>query len=394
MTNAALQKKTLVISSWAPPMKGASPHFFYNLFSHFDPATYALFTDHTATNETLEHPRLPCSYFYFNDPSTIPLSSTSTSKLIRILAKVLFFFVAVRTGLHIIRTERIELLLATSDNGRALLLTFVLSLLSQRPYVLYFLDLYRWNQLGMVWSLFAHVFEPVLFRYAKTIFVMGDGHRALYEQKYGTRFSYTVIRNCPLPSAPHIRKERSGPPYTILYSGNVYWPQEQAIRNLIQAVTTIELDVRILLYTPRHLSRFEAEFKDTSRVQFCSASQEAMADIQNNADILFLPLSFNTEAREVIEMAVPGKTAEYLMAGRPILVHAPPYAFLSTYAKEKQFAHVVDTADIEMLQAGIRRLILDTDYARKLTANARTLFKEEYDDTKNAVRLKERIDWI
>lgn len=373
-----LAHKTLVVSSWAPPMAGASPHFFYTLFSNFDPTSYGIFTDRRASNKGLAHPRLPGPYYYFDT------QATSSFFIVRVFKKVRSFIRAVRDGLRIIRTERYTLLLGTADKGDGLLLMFVLSILSRTPYVLYFLDLYRWNHFGGIRVTVAHFFEPVLFRCARAIFVMGDGHKRFYERKYGNRFKYTVIRNCSLDVGPHTSLPRTEKPYVILYGGGIYWAQERAVRNLIRAVTDIDLPVELWLYTPRELKRFEAEHKDNPRIVFRSASQEAMADIQDDANILFLPLSFNTPSPEVIEMATPGKTVEYLVAERPILVHAPPYAFLTQYAKEKGFAHVVDTEDSNELQDGIRKILLDSSYAKELVSHARTLYRDEYNLNANA----------
>lgn len=394
MTKYPLTKKTLVISSWAPPMKGASPRFFYNIFSQLDPVSFIIFTDHKARNAETEHKRLECLYFYFNDPATTPLPLQSTSMVIRTAAKFLSFCTAVATGLYIIRSQKIELLLGTADNGRALILTFVLSILSRRPYVLYFLDLYRWNQLGVIWDLWANIFEPILFQYAKSIFVMGEGHQKFYERKYKRRFPYVIIRNCPQAALTPKRTKNKSAPYTILYSGNIYWPQERAIRNLIRAITKTPIDVRLLLYTPQRLARFESEYEHNPRIVFSSASWPEIAATQSGVDIVFLPLSFNTKTPEVIEMAIPGKTAEYLASGTPILVHAPPYAFLTTYANEKKFAHVVASEEISELERGISILLFDTSYARELTVNAKKLLKQEYDVLENALRLKEAIDQL
>ena len=383
-----LAKKTLIISSFAPPMKGASPHFLYTLFSNFDASSYGIYTDQRASDETLAHPRLVGPYYYF------ATRVAGGFFLTRAYRRARAFIRAVREGLRIIREEQYTLLLGTADRGEGLILMYVLSWLSRTPYALYFLDLYRWNHFGGVWDIIARFFEPVLFRGARAIVVMGDGHKAFYERRYGTRFSYTVVRNCALPPRTRVHTPRVEAPYVIMYSGGMYWPQERAIRNLITAVTDIDLPVELWLYTPSGLARFEAEFKDNPRIVFRSAPQEAMADIQDDATILFLPLSFNTPSPEVIEMATPGKTVEYLIAERPILVHAPPYAFISRYAKEKGFAHVVDTEVSKDLQDGIRRIIQDTAYATQLVSRARELYTLEYNLVANAQAFATRIAQI
>jgi hypothetical protein len=73
---------------------------------------------------------------------------------------------------------------------------------------------------------------------------------------------------------------------------------------------------------------------------------------QRAAGVLFLPLAFNAK-REVVSTASPSKMPEYLAAERPILVHAPPFSYVVRYAREHQFAEVVDAADEDAIAHAI-----------------------------------------
>lgn len=368
MTDIPLSRKPLVVSSWAPPAPGASPEFFYNLFSQFDPSTFAIFTSAIWAASTTHTPRLSCSHI------SQGVDSSFIEKIFR--------------GLRAIREAKIDVILGIADKGPALFLTFFLSLLSRKPYAVYLLDLYRWNNFGKLWGMLAHVFEPILFTHASVIFVMGDGHREFYEHKYGDRFSYTVIRNCPLPVATSHVVKKPGSPRTIVYTGSIYWAQEQSIRNLITAISTMNgLDVRFDLYTTRGVERFKKEFANNPRVSFHQSAHDEMSSIQSMADILFIPLAWRTPAPEVIEMATPGKTAEYLQSGRPILVHAPPESFLARYAKETGFGAVVDEESLDLLQSAVHKLLTDTAFSTKCSERALSLYYREYDLRENAERM-------
>ncbi len=394
-------KKMLVVSSFALPAPGASPHFLYNLFSQFSEDSYAIFTDSKNMNPEFTHPKLPCQYFLFDEKTNAIrwFKKDSPWKVVRVAKKMASFFSALRKGRKIIRREKIDLLMGTADNGRALLLAFLLSRISGTPYTLYFLDLYRWNNFGGLQDAAAAIFEPMLFSGAKKIFVMGGGHERLYRKKYGTRYCYEIITNCPIVSetAP-TKKPRPTVPksyFEILYTGNIYWPQERSIRNVIKAVSSMDdLDVRVSIYAPRPLEALQAEFAHNPKVSFRSAPQKDMPEIQANADILFLPLSWNTPRTEVVEMAIPGKTAEYLSSGKPILVHAPPRAYLSIYAHENNFAHVIDEEDIGLLQEGIRKLLTDKERVRQIVENARKTLDRDFDIYKNARSMKDALDKI
>lgn len=386
-------KKVLIISSWAPPGLGASPHFLFNLLSNFDKDSFILYTDKNNADPTLKGQKLLCKYFFFENRNN---NLNNKSKVRRITTRAINFFLTIKNGLEIIKNEQIEVLLGTADKGWALFSTFALSKISKKPYAVYLLDLYRWNNFGLLGDILASLFEPILFRNAKKIFVMGEGHRKFYEKKYGAKYTYEIITNCPqVYSGQNIKKHNPSTPYKILYTGNIYWPQEKSIRNLIEAVSQMDdLNVCVSLYTPKLMKVFQAEYSKNPKVEFHSATQKEMANIQANADILFIPLSWGTPRIGVIEMAIPGKTAEYLISGRPILVYAPPYAFLAEYADKYQFARVVDKEEIGFLKEGIRDILTNPHYSETLACNAKALFKKEYDLLTNAQKLKQYVDKI
>ncbi len=95
-----------------------------------------------------------------------------------------------------------------------------------------------------------------------------------------------------------------------------------------------------------------------------------MSEIQRSADILFVPLSFKTKYPLVINTSSPGKTYEYLVSGRPILIHAPRSSYLAKYAKKQNFALVVDEENIEKLKEAIKKLIYDKLLVNQLVENA------------------------
>ena len=78
-----------------------------------------------------------------------------------------------------------------------------------------------------------------------------------------------------------------------------------------------------------------------------------MPGIQRNADILFLPLAFNSPYPEIIKTSSPGEIGEYLAGKKPILVHAPSDSFISWYFRKYNCGCVVDDDDSEKLAAAI-----------------------------------------
>jgi len=400
-----LNKKILIVSSWAPPAIGG-PQSLYNLFSNIDKNSYAILTNSVNISEKAKQTGsyLSCLYFFYDKQKT-PLWFVPNSKapiLIKIAKKITLgvftlyrIMQMIRIGLRVIHDQKIDRLMGISDVGPSLILTFILSKFSRKPYTLYLYDLYKGNNLPRPWKLISNFFEPILFRGAKTVVVTNEGTRQYYQSIYSDLIKFDVIHNSVFAENYENVQMSYNPksPYTIVFTGHIYWPQERSVRNLITAVSEInDIDVKLLLYVPSPPQDLVETYKNHPKIKFDVAPQSEMPRIQSGADILFLPFAWRTPSPQIIATASPGKLTDYLASGRPILIHAPPYAYVSQYAKEYGFAHIVDKESIPLLQDGIRKLLQDHDYSRKLIKNARELFLKNHDAVKNAELLKKIIN--
>jgi glycosyltransferase involved in cell wall biosynthesis len=116
-------------------------------------------------------------------------------------------------------------------------------------------------------------------------------------------------------------------------------------------------------------------------------SQQELQGVLQKADILFLPYSFSEASRYAVESAFPSKTADYLAAGRPILVFGPQYSSLVRYAKEQGFAEVVDNFDEDILARAIQRLLSDSIHRNQLCKRSLAVFEQNH----NIVRQREEL---
>jgi glycosyltransferase involved in cell wall biosynthesis len=93
--------------------------------------------------------------------------------------------------------------------------------------------------------------------------------------------------------------------------------------------------------------------------------------IQREADILFLPLAFESPYEPVlINTSSTSKLGEYLAARQPILVHAPKASFVSWYFRRNECGLVVDESDPAKLARGIEQILSDESLRQKLSENA------------------------
>jgi glycosyltransferase involved in cell wall biosynthesis len=88
------------------------------------------------------------------------------------------------------------------------------------------------------------------------------------------------------------------------------------------------------------------------------------------ADVLFLPLAFDSPIAEVIRTSSPGKLADYLITGRPVLIHAPSDSFAVWYARRNACAWVVDRRASNTLAETLRKIASEASARRVVTGQA------------------------
>jgi glycosyltransferase involved in cell wall biosynthesis len=180
----------------------------------------------------------------------------------------------------------------------------------------------------------------------------------------------------------------------ILFAGAIGDSVQDSLKLLAEIVATGKLQVygiqsaELHLYTqlsPERIREWGWDHPSISVHQW--VSQQELQGVLQGADILFLPYSFSESSRYAVESAFPSKTADYLAAGRPILVFGPPYSSLVRYAKEQGFAEVVDNFDEDVLARGLQRLLSDSVHRNQLCKRSLAVFEQNH----NIVRQRREL---
>lgn len=415
-------RKLLIIASWAPPMVGG-PQNVYNLFSQFPKDSYTIITSKAAIDAAqssgVSGNWLPCHYHYFDAPETTARAeqlggAAATAQqprgvrsiIIAILRRIPLFgrvvlgtanvFSTIRqmTAMieGVVREEKPSLLLGISDTGPSMIATALASRRTAVPYTYYLFDLYRGNLLPQPYRLTANLIEGRLLRNAAVVIVTNEATERYLQQRYGEHIRTAVVHNSAFADTyPQWRTSyHPNPPYEIVFTGNIYWAQEQAVLSLIAAMRLLhDLPVRLTLYCPKPTERVRAAIDGTPNITLTAAAQSEMPTIQSAATLLFLPLAWNTQAPDIIATATPGKFTDYLAAGRPMLVHAPDYAYVSQYTKQHDLGLVVDRNDVDLLARTIREFLAHPqERGQRYVQNALTVFHRNHDAVKNAAKLR------
>jgi len=283
---------------------------------------------------------------------------------------------------RVLREERCALLVACTGDLYNLPAACLAGRWARVPVVPYMFDDYAFQWTGPLRAISRRL-EPAVVRRARGIVVPNEFMRREYERRYGV--AGAVIRNpCPRPDLAAL--DRAAPAFapeeaSVVFAGAVYHANHDAFRNLLEAIRRLgDPRVRLHLFTARTPELLaEAGIAGPTVVRHESIPASEIPGVLRQAGILFLPLSFDGPIPEVIRTSAPGKTAEYLSVGRPILVHAPADSFVSWYFRKNGCGLVVDRNDPEALAAAIARLLSDPDLRADLGARARECAERDFD---------------
>lgn len=411
-------KKILVISSYAPPAIGG-PQILYNLLKDLPIENYSILTSfYNIDNLSAQKGTwLPCRYYFYDNlkktrEDRIKASQVNTvdqkksslllklknfvrrNSLVRNIIGIPVIFVQIfwiiKNGKTVIKEKNPDILLSISDYGPAIISTYFLSKITKKLFAVFLFDLYRGSFYPFPGNILADIFEKRILKKASKIIVTNQGTKDFYIKRYGDVFSKKmfVIHNATSsdPYLSLITPYQPKPPYKILFTGRIYWPQIRSLQNLVRVVNEInDLDIKLDIYCPNtsdYLTKLGIIEND--KIKISVASPQDIPKIQSQADILFLPLSWKTKSQAIIDTATPGKFADYLIAGKPMLIHAPASSYLVKYARENNVAAIVDQENTQNLKNAIRKIVKDANFSQEIIKNAQKLFFENHEINKNA----------
>ena len=222
-------------------------------------------------------------------------------------------------------------------------------------------------------------FMPRVVRACKRMWGVSDGMCEYFERTYGVRcLPLLPLLNIEGFQAKAVRKaDRTDGSFHIVFTGSIYSAQVDALRRLVHVVDGEAANdggaqgrMRLTLYTPSSPTALERMGLGGRNVRRDEVRHDDVSTILAEADVAFLPLSFEPGMRHVVETSFPSKIAEYLAAGVPILAHAPAYSTVARYCREYDCGLVVDEPSENALRDALLRLRGDLALRESLSAQA------------------------
>ncbi len=369
--------KFALLTSELPPRWSGQSLVIKRLLQDLDPQHYCLVSARAADPPPVAG-RLPGAHYFVPQTSLLRGHRLGLPRLHNRYLYTLAAKLYARRIASILAQEHYAAVVACTDYLLDVPAGYEASRLAGVPFYVYVFDDYGRKWIPREQRAFAARVEPAAYKAATGLIVPNEFMQQELRTRYG--LDATVIHNpCDLSGYEALNDELTAEPadtsapteFRIVYTGAVYDAHYDAFRNLVAALDALaDADVRLHIYTGYAHAELIAQGLCGPVVYHEHAAPQAMPRIQRAADVLFLPLAFDSPYPEVVRTSAPGKIGEYLAARRPVLVHAPADSFVAWYFREHDCGLVVAENDAQAVAAALTRLRADTDLRARLSRNA------------------------
>ena len=212
-----------------------------------------------------------------------------------------------------------------------------------------------------------------VYRQAQSRFCVSPAMSRAYNKRYGKPAEVIYASRAPEGpefDEPPTRLASNDKPFTIGFAGTIN--SNGYIRALLALQDALKpVGGRLLIFGP--LTSGEAKqvgLDSTTTVCGLLSANDLLVRLRDEADALFVPMSFDPRDKINMEMAFPSKLADCTAAGLPLLIYGPSYCSAVTWARENEgIAEVIEAEDT--LRKAIDRLAKDP--ARRVALGKRAL---------------------
>jgi glycosyltransferase involved in cell wall biosynthesis len=250
------------------------------------------------------------------------------------------------------------------------------SIASERKVPLHLMVHDDWPRVAIVPSRFRKSLDVRLesvYRQARSRWCVSPAMSREYFERYGEPAEVMYpsrARECPEFEDPPVRLASNDKPFTIAFAGTIN--SNGYIRALLALQDALKpAGGRLVIFGP--LTGDEAKrvgLNSSTAVCGLLSAGDLLVRLREEADALFVPMSFDSHDAGNMETAFPSKLADYTAAGLPLLIYGPPYCSAVAWARGNPgVAEVVEAEDA--LPDAIERLAKDS--ARRVTLGKRAL---------------------
>lgn len=391
MTIVFEKMKFAIITPIAPPSQSGQAIVLFRLLKDLNPEDYIIISpqDYSKSergSDISSTHKLQGKYFY------LPSLSKSFLRLLLRLNKIrlsafIRIYLKYRTNkiIKILMAERCTGVIGCTADLIDPYCSFHASKKISVPFIFYTFDDYIDQWTNPTFFYFSKNFGPEILKGANKVIVPNEFLKKYYLENFEI-ISEVIHNPVNINDYAEIKSEKNDNKgkklINIVYTGAIYGAQMDAFENFLNAIELLNNEkIIVSLYSNQQCQDFI--LKHNSPNIFCRGYQHSslIPGIQKDADILFLPLAFNSEfSHNLVNTSSPGKMGEYLAAGRPILVHAPHDSFVNWYFRTHDCGFVVGENSSEVLANKIVELISNSTLREHLSKSSFQRAKEDFDE--------------
>ena len=214
-----------------------------------------------------------------------------------------------------------------------------------------------------------------IYHQAKSRFCVSPFMVEEYQRRYG--ISGTVLYPCRAkdtiaPTEPVIKLREENQPFTVAYGGTIN--TSGYVKALLQLAEALEkVNGQLIIYgTLTKESAIKGGLNLPNIViGGLIPAHQFIERIQQEADVLFLPMSFDEKDKINMQVSFPSKLTDYTATGLPLLIHGPSYCSAVRWARENPgVAEVIETQEKNALILALKKIYQDSKYYYKLASMA------------------------
>lgn len=192
-----------------------------------------------------------------------------------------------------------------------------------------------------------------VYRQAHSRLCVSPAMNLNYTERYG-KPAHTIYpsraANCPQYDEPPVRLARNDHAFTIAFAGTIN--SNGYIRALIAVQDALKpVGGRLLIFGPTTSAEARQFGLHDAEVRGLLPATELLTILRNEADALFVPMSFDTADRNNMEMAFPSKLADYTATGVPLLIYGPAYCSAVTWARKNRDVAMIVESEPDLVNA-------------------------------------------
>ena len=220
-----------------------------------------------------------------------------------------------------------------------------------------------------------------VYRQAQSRLCVSPAMTRFYEERYGAPASVIYpsrAADCADFAEPPAHLADPDRQFTIVFAGTIN------SRGYVRALTSLQkalepVNGRLLIFGPLTADAAQQLGLSHRNTEICGllASTDLLMRLREEADTLFVPMSFDASDRANMELAFPSKLADYTATGVPLLIYGPGYCSAVAWARENPGVAEVVESESDLSNA-VAKLATNPDHRIALGKRALSTGREYF----------------